>query len=52
MREAEAYNNSIYLMAFMPYALLGGLAFAGYRATKTAQKKADAEKLCSDAQAG
>ena len=27
-REAQAYNNSIYLMVGMPYLMLGGLGFA------------------------
>jgi hypothetical protein len=34
LREAKAYNASIYLMLTMPYALLGGLGFLIYRSTK------------------
>jgi hypothetical protein len=34
LREAKAYNASIYLMVTMPYALLGGLGFLIYRSTK------------------
>jgi hypothetical protein len=31
MREARAYNNSVYLMAGMPYLMLGGLSIWVYR---------------------
>jgi hypothetical protein len=31
MREARAYNNSIYLMAGMPYLMLGGISYWVYR---------------------
>ena len=31
MREAQAYNNSIYLMVGMPYLMLGVLGFVIYR---------------------
>jgi hypothetical protein len=31
MRESRAYNNSIYLMAGMPYLLLGGVSAWVYR---------------------
>jgi hypothetical protein len=41
LREAKAYNASIYLMLTMPYALLGGLGFLIYRSTK-AQKNGKA----------
>lgn len=34
MREARAYNNSIYLMVGMPYVLVGGFGFAIYRHLK------------------
>ena len=34
LREAKAYNASIYLMLTMPYALLGGLGLLIYRSTK------------------
>jgi hypothetical protein len=39
-RESRAYNQSIYLMASMPYLLLGGLGFAIYRGAKAADRKA------------
>jgi hypothetical protein len=31
LREAAAYNNSIYLMVGMPYLMVGGLGIAVYR---------------------
>lgn len=31
MREARAYNNSIYLMAGMPYLMFGGVGYWVYR---------------------
>jgi hypothetical protein len=31
MRESRAYNNSIYLMAGMPYLMLGGISYWVYR---------------------
>ncbi len=34
MREAEAYNNSIYLMVGTPYLLLAGVGFGVYRNLK------------------
>lgn len=34
MREARAYNNSIYIMVGMPYILVGGFGFAIYRHLK------------------
>jgi hypothetical protein len=40
LREARAYNNSIYLMVAMPYVLLGGFGFAVYRGVKIAQRQA------------
>jgi hypothetical protein len=40
MREARAYNNSIYLMVGMPYLLLGGVGYLVYRGVK--QKAATA----------
>ena len=43
LREARAYNRSIYLMAGMPYVLLGTVGFLVYRGIKTAQKKAQAD---------
>ena len=38
MREAKAYAASIYLMAGMPYVLLGTLGILFYRSVKKAQK--------------
>jgi len=32
MRESRAYNQSIYLMASMPYLLLGSVGYLVYRA--------------------
>jgi hypothetical protein len=40
LREARAYNQSIYLMVAMPYLLLGTAGFVVYRGIKAAQKKA------------
>jgi hypothetical protein len=37
MREASAYNNSIYLMVGMPYLLLGAFGFYVYRGLKKNQ---------------
>jgi hypothetical protein len=34
LREARAYNNSIYLMLSMPYLLLGIIGFKVYRICK------------------
>lgn len=34
-REAQAFNRSIYLMAGMPFFLLGGFGFALYRLAKS-----------------
>ncbi len=44
MREARAYNQSIYLMVAMPYATLGTLGLLVYRGYRTALKKALAEQ--------
>jgi len=41
LRESRAYNQSIYLMAFMPYALLGGLTIVIYRGAKAANRQAE-----------
>jgi hypothetical protein len=41
MREARAYNQSIYLMVSMPYLLLGGVGFMIYRGLR---QKAPAEQ--------
>jgi LPXTG-motif cell wall-anchored protein len=35
-REANAYNNSIYLMVGVPYVLLGGVGFMVYRSRRKA----------------
>jgi hypothetical protein len=39
LREARAYNRSIYLFVGMPYLLLTGFGLLIYRGIKTAQKK-------------
>jgi hypothetical protein len=44
VREARAYAWSIYLMAGMPYLLLGVLGTLFYRSVKKAQRKAEAER--------
>lgn len=41
LREARAYNYSIYFMVGMPYLLLGTVGFFIYRGLRTAQKKAE-----------
>jgi hypothetical protein len=38
LREARAYNQSIELMAAMPYLLLGTIGFMIYRGVRAAQK--------------
>lgn len=38
LREARAYNRSIYLMVGMPYALVGLCGFAGYRLYRSARR--------------
>ena len=43
-REAEAYNNSIYLMVGMPYMLLAGVGFLVYRGLRR-KAVADQEAL-------
>jgi hypothetical protein len=45
LREARAYNQSIYLMVAMPYVLLGTAGFVVYRGIKAAQKKAQTRLL-------
>ncbi len=45
LREARAYNQSIYLMVAMPYLLLGTAGFVVYRGIKAAQKKAPTRLL-------
>jgi hypothetical protein len=44
MREARAYNQSIYLMVAVPYGTLGTLGLLVYRGYRTAFKKALAEQ--------
>jgi hypothetical protein len=44
MREARAYNQSIYLMVSVPYATLGLLGLLIYRGYRTELKKALAER--------
>ncbi len=44
MREARAYNQSIYLMVGMPYATLGIVSLLIYRGYRKAFKKALAEQ--------
>lgn len=41
LREARAYNRSIYVMVAMPYLLLGTVGFLIYRGIKSAQKPQD-----------
>jgi hypothetical protein len=43
LREARAYNNSIYLMVSMPYLLLGTVGILVYRGIRTAQRNRPAE---------
>ena len=38
LREARAYNESIYLLVAMPYLLLGTVGFMIYRGFKATQK--------------
>ena len=44
LREARAYNRSIYLMVAVPYCTLGTLGLLVYRGYRTALKKAMAEQ--------
>lgn len=44
LREARAYNRSIYLMVAVPYGTLGILGLLVYRGYRTALKKALAEQ--------
>jgi hypothetical protein len=44
LREARAYNRSIYLMVAVPYGTLGMLGLLVYRGYRTALKKAMAEQ--------
>jgi hypothetical protein len=45
MREARAYNNSIYLMVAVPYTVLGAIGTFVYRGYKTALRKAQDAQL-------
>ena len=51
MREARAYNQSIYLMVAVPYGTLGLLSLLVYRGYRTALKKALAEQQLGAAMA-
>jgi hypothetical protein len=44
MREARAYNRSIYVMVSMPYLLLGVFGFLIYRGVKKNQAVKDAAR--------
>lgn len=48
MREAKAYSASIYLMAGMPYLLLGGLGGMFYHSVKSARRAEQLEDGKSD----
>jgi hypothetical protein len=51
LREARAYNQSIYLMVGMPYLLVSGMGFFLYRGLKaTARQNADPEVSGTDRQ--
>ena len=39
LQEARAYNQSIYFMVAMPYAMLGVISLLVYRGFKAAEKK-------------
>ncbi len=41
LREARAYNQSIYIMVAMPYLLLGMVGLLIYRGVRAAQKPLD-----------
>lgn len=41
LREARAYNNSIYFMVGMPYLLLAAAGFVIYRNVRAGQKQAE-----------
>jgi hypothetical protein len=45
LREARAYNQSIYFMVGMPYLLLGTVGFMVYRGIKAAEKRTKARLL-------
>jgi hypothetical protein len=52
-REAEAYNNSIYLMVGMPYVLLAGVGCLVYRGLRRkARAEQEALRLPEDPQTG
>jgi hypothetical protein len=42
LREARAYNNSIYLMVAMPYLLFGLISFGVYRGYRSSKRRAEA----------
>ena len=48
LREARAYNNSIYLLVAMPYLLLGTIGLVVYRGFRVAQQKAQEESHFPD----
>jgi hypothetical protein len=48
LREARAYNQSIYLFVSMPYLLLAGVGLLIYRGFKTAQQKTSGEEPAED----
>jgi hypothetical protein len=52
LREARAYNNSIYLMLSVPYLLVGTFAIVIYRGIKAADKRIRAEMPNSEDVAG
>ncbi len=41
LREAKAYNSSIYLMLAVPYLILGGFGWFVYRGLKSTERKND-----------
>jgi hypothetical protein len=43
VKEARAWNNSIYLFVGMPYLLVGGVGFMVYRSFKKARQAANPE---------
>ncbi len=51
LREAKAYATSIYLMAGMPYLLLGGFGLWAYRATR-AKVTVNSEDTTADSDPG
>jgi hypothetical protein len=43
LREAKAYNSSIYLMLAVPYAILGGFGWFVYRGLKSTQESSQSQ---------